>query len=311
MQSPVKWFGGKSDMASMIAGLFPPHRIYVEVFGGGGSVLFNKSPSAVEVYNDLDSGLVTFFRVVRDTELAPKLYFLASRTPYSREEYLYARDHWRDEHDPVRKAFYWYVTMRMGYGSVMSPSNGWSRSRKTGRKMSQCNQAWISSNGRLAEAQDRLMQVQIEQQDYRKLITDFDTSETVFYIDPPYVHDTRRGGNYDHELTDDDHRDLVELLLGLRGEAVLSGYATELYAPLIKAGWKLQTHDRVCKVGFNTQANKLDLAKAARTECLWISPGIGRKRSRRSPIPSLARQPRAVARRPILFTPARELATCH
>lgn len=301
MQSPVKWFGGKSDMASMIAGMLPDHRIYVEVFGGGASLLFNKPPTAVEVYNDLDSGLVNFFRVLRDTELAPKLYFLASRTPYSREEYLHARDTWRTEHDPVRKAFNWYVTMRMGYGSTMKPGNGWSRSRQTGRTMAQSNQSWISSNGRLAEAQDRLMQVQIEQQDFRKLITDFDTAETVFYIDPPYVHDTRRGGTYDHELRDEDHRDLVELLLALRGSAVLSGYATPLYDPLIKAGWKLQQHDRVCKIGFNTKRGKLDRAKAARVECLWVSPAVAKgRRDRRQPKPCLAR--------PIHYSPMRGVA---
>ncbi|MEM6503924.1 MAG: DNA adenine methylase [Planctomycetota bacterium] len=298
MQSPVKWFGGKSAMASMIAKLFPPHRIYVEVFGGGGSVLFGKEPSPVEVYNDLDSGLVNFFRVLRDQKQAAQLYFLASRTPYSREEYLHARDGWRTETDPVSKAHLWYITMRMGYGALMNPSNGWSRSLTTGRDMAQCTQSFLGSNARLAEACDRLSRVQIEQRDFRELIDAFDTEQTVFYIDPPYVPDTRRGGEYDHELSDEDHHDLVSILLKLKGHAILSGYATEIYDPLLKAGWKLRTHAKLCKIGFNTQRAKLDPKKAGRVECLWLSPAIKVKRRRsHQPKPCLARRTHATLAR--------------
>lgn len=293
MQSPVKWFGGKSAMASMIADLLPQHRIYVEVFGGGGSVLFAKPPSPVEVYNDLDSGLVNFFRVLRDHNQAAQLYFLVSRTPYSREEYERARVEWRSETDPVQKAYLWYLTMRMGYGSLMAPNNGWSRSLTTGRDIAQTVRSFLGSNARLAEACDRLCQVQIEQRDFRELIDAFDTQQTVFYVDPPYVHDTRRNGEYDHELTDDDHRDLVELLLDLKGEAILSGYDTELYRPLIRAAWRVKTHKQTCMVGLNTRRSKFDRKKAERTECLWLSPGIKAPRRRRSTKPKacLARRP--------------------
>lgn len=311
MKSPVRWFGGKAQMAGMIAELLPDHRIYVEVFGGGASLLFTKKTSPVEVYNDLNSGLVNFFRVLRDPIAAAQLYFLTSRTPYSREEFERSRDAWRSETDPVRKAHLWYVTMSMGYGGQMTPNNGWSRSRTSGREMSLQVRRWLGTNERLAFAQERLMRVQIEQQDFRRVMLDYDTSDTVFYVDPPYAHDTRRGGGYEIELNDEDHGDLVEILLGLKGQAILSGYETPLYKPLIRAGWKLQKHARLCTTGQNTRGIKLDHKKGARVECLWTSPGIGRKRSRRAK-PCLRRAPHAVVRRrPHYRHPTRrELAAC-
>lgn len=60
MRPPIPWFGGKQLMSGRLLPLFPEHRTYVEVFGGAGALLFGKNPSAVEVYNDLDSDLVNW-----------------------------------------------------------------------------------------------------------------------------------------------------------------------------------------------------------------------------------------------------------
>ncbi len=69
LRSPILWFGGKGNMVAKILPLFPPHRIYVEPFGGGASLLMAKAPAPVEVYNDLDSGLVNLFRVLTAAEV--------------------------------------------------------------------------------------------------------------------------------------------------------------------------------------------------------------------------------------------------
>lgn len=94
MGSPITWFGGKGMMASKILPYFPEHHTYAEPFGGGASMLFAKPPSPVEVYNDMDSGLVNFFRVLRDPEAFERFHHLAALTPYSREEYCHCRSTW-------------------------------------------------------------------------------------------------------------------------------------------------------------------------------------------------------------------------
>lgn len=109
LRSPIVWFGGKGNMVAKLLPLIPPHRIYVEPFGGGASLLFAKKPSPVEVYNDLDSGLVNFFRVLRDPKKFERLHKLVSLTPYSREEYDFCRATWETCDDDVERAYRWYV----------------------------------------------------------------------------------------------------------------------------------------------------------------------------------------------------------
>lgn len=102
-------------MVAKLLPLIPPHKIYVEVFGGGASLLFAKEPSPVEVYNDLDSGLVNFFRVLRDPGKFEKFYRKVCFTPYSREEYCFCRDTWGECKDDVERAYRWFVVARMSF----------------------------------------------------------------------------------------------------------------------------------------------------------------------------------------------------
>ena len=65
LRSPVPYFGGKSRLAPWIVSMFPAHRVYVEPFFGGGSVLLSKKPSSIEIVNDLDGSVVAFWRALR------------------------------------------------------------------------------------------------------------------------------------------------------------------------------------------------------------------------------------------------------
>jgi DNA adenine methylase len=85
----VPWFGGKARMAPIIASKMPYHKCFVEPFGGAAGVLMAKAPSFNEVYNDLHSGIVTLFRVVRDPAKSRQLIELLEWTPYSREEWRF------------------------------------------------------------------------------------------------------------------------------------------------------------------------------------------------------------------------------
>lgn len=84
---PFAWYGGKEALAPRLVSLLPKHDVYCEVFGGSGALLFAKAPSRLEIFNDLDSGVVNFFRVLRNAEQFQELVRALKLTPYAREEY--------------------------------------------------------------------------------------------------------------------------------------------------------------------------------------------------------------------------------
>jgi len=244
------------------------HRIYVEPFGGGASVLFAKEPSALEVYNDLDLGLVNLFRVLRDLEKFTRFYHYASFTPYAREEWKSSKD-WADYTDDVVRAYKWFVLTRQSFSGLR---NSWSRVVSAGdRGITKTCSSWLSTLEMLPEIHYRLMRVQIENKDFRDILKDYDTAETLFYCDPPYVPETRREGGYNHELSMDDHQELVEILLGLQGKVVLSGYNHKVYEPLEKAGWQRTDFETYCTATGRTKATrKIPKEQLKRVESVWV-----------------------------------------
>ncbi len=283
--SPVPWFGGKFSMRKKLLPLFPDHHIYVEVFGGGAGLLFAKEPAPVEVYNDLDSGLVNFFRVLRDKDKCAHLYMKLGQTPYSREEYEHFRHTWRQCDDPVERAYRWFMVARMAFSAKFGNNMSMVVGHST-RGMAASVSRWMHGHAAIADVQDRFMRCQVEQDDFRAIFPRYDTPDTLFYVDPPYVTDTRRGGQYTHELTDDDHRDLVELLLNIEGMALLSGYDHALYKPLSRAGWSKRKFDVYCAAAGKSRATGLQGAgslkgKQERVEVVWVSPSARKRLSKR------------------------------
>lgn len=82
----LRYHGGKWRLAPWIIGFFPPHRVYVEAFGGAASVLMRKPRSYAEVYNDLYGDIVSLFRVLRDPSSAQELERRLRLTPFARDE---------------------------------------------------------------------------------------------------------------------------------------------------------------------------------------------------------------------------------
>jgi len=276
LRSPIKWFGGKGHMINKLLPLIPSHKIYVEPFGGGANLLIAKEPSSVEVYNDLDSGLVNFFRVLRDKEKFRRFYEQVCLIPYSREEYYYCRETWEQEEDDVMRAVKWFVVARQSFSGVFGQAWSFDVHKTTG-KMSETTSAWLGIIKMLPEINERLMQVQIEHDDFRNIIKRYDTEDTFFYLDPPYVPTTRRSGGYAHEMSIEDHNELVDVLLQINGKAMLSGYDNEIYRQLEQNGWVKLTFDVVCHAAGKTRNSNLQGKGSAkkyqkRTECVWLSP---------------------------------------
>lgn len=266
-KSPINWFGGKYYMANKIISLFPEHKIYVEVFGGAGHILFKKQPSNVEVYNDIDSGLTTFFKVLRNEITAKKLQKALDLTPYSREEFYNCRDTWRTETDEVEKVRKWYTALMQSFSSNLST---WSHSKsKSRRGMSQAVSQWLGKiENNIPDAIERFKTVQIENMDFRNLIKKYDGKDTLFYLDPPYIHETRKMTyQYQHEMLNEDHEDLVNILINIKGKAVLSGYKHEIYDSLIDNGWQ-----KISLGEFDKRSIKaINLSREKGEEIVWIN----------------------------------------
>jgi len=269
-KSPINWFGGKYYMANDIINLFPKHRVYVEVFGGAGHILFKKEPSAIEVYNDIDSGLYLFFKILRDENKANLLKQKLDLTPYSREEFYHCRDTWRDEQDDIEKVRKWYVTAMQSFSTNFS---SWSHSKsKSRRGMSLAVSQWLGKiEDNLPKAVERLKVVQIENMDYKDLLKKYDGEDTLFYLDPPYIHKTRKMTyQYAHEMEDEQHEEMIDILLHIKGKAILSGYDNEIYNKLLNNGWKkvfLGEYDKRSEKAINESRSKGQ-------EFVWINYDI-------------------------------------
>lgn len=260
----LRYHGGKWRLASWILSCFPPHVCYVEPFGGGGSVLLQKQPSFVEVYNDLSGDVVNFFRVLR--ERGDELRRAIELTPYARAEFLAAQEPTDDPLEAARRFYVWSWQGR-GRAGVQEPG-GW-RFIATAARGTTVTGDW-NNTAHLAEIVSRLKLVQIECGEAETVIQRYDTPDTLFYVDPPYVASTRgaRWGNsaYTHEMTDDDHERLAGLLHTVRGMVILSGYPSDLYNRLY-ADWRA-IHRR--------QATDNGTKEAV--EVLWLSPALVARR---------------------------------
>lgn len=256
----LKYYGSKFALASWIISHFPVHRHYVEPFGGAANVLLVKEPSYMETYNDLNDHIVNFFRMLRikPAELVEQIRL----TPWARTEFeeSFVSSGGDSAIELARKLFY-RLTMSFA-GQYHSHKSSWRRFNKGTKKM---RPDYMVKN--LIAASERLLTVQIENRDALRLISETDSEDTLFYLDPPYVFSTRTTSKaYSDEMTNDAHRHFAELLYSLKGLVVLSGYPSALYAELFEAkGWL--RIDKPARV----------LGGAIKTECLWLSPRTARE----------------------------------
>ncbi len=233
------WYGGKYSHLDFILPNVPRDAThFCDVFGGSAAVLFNREPSPVETYNDLDSELVNFFETLRNQP--DELLRAIGLTPFSREELARACGYERGLSTLERARRFFVRARQTRTGLAQTSSEGrWAHCVLTSRAgMAGAVSRWLGSVEGLAEIAQRLQRVQIENAPALEVIARYDTPETVFYLDPPYVHSARGdSAAYEFEMTDDDHAELAAALSSIRGRAVLSGYRTPLYDELY-GGWR-------------------------------------------------------------------------
>ncbi len=263
----LRYHGGKWKLAKWLQLFFPPHRVYVEPFGGGASVLLRKPRTYAEVYNDLDGQVVNVFRMLRDR--GAELQQLLALTPFARAEFVLS---YEPADDPLEQARRTVMRSFMGFGSAAATGETSGFRANSNRSGTTPAHDWANYSQAVPALVERLQGVVIEQRDALATMAHHDSPTTLHYCDPPYVHSTRSGKvrgvkskgrstgkAYNHELDDDGHRQFAEMAHGVEGMVVVSGYPCALYESLFD-GW--ERHERPAHA---------DGARE-RTEVVWLNP---------------------------------------
>jgi DNA adenine methylase len=289
--APIQYYGGKGMLVKKLLGVVPAGgRPYCEPYCGGASLFFAREPAPVEVLNDLHSLVINLFRCLQNRKTFEELKHRITYTLYSREEFVKAIGICKKavqegfKMPSVDVAWAYYTAQNQGFSGIDATNlteGRWSRAIETStRGMAGNCSRWNRRKDLLDVWHERLSRVQIDHIDAFECIKYWDNDEAVFYIDPPYVFDTRVNGSrsvYAHEQGDDHHEKLVELLLSIKGKAVLSGYEHPIYQPLLDAGWKIVKWETSCHAAGKIRGSKLQGLGSAtkhikRIECVYINP---------------------------------------
>ena len=211
MHSPLPYIGGKSKLAETIIKMIPEHKAYCEVFAGAAWVFFRKEPSKYETINDLDSDLITFYRVLQHhlEEFLRQFKWLLS----SREWF----EDWKRQQnaggltDIQRAARYYYLQRHCFAGRVKGRTFGTGPLRRPRINL-------LRIEEELSEVHLRLARVTVENLPWQEFLRRYDKSQTFFYLDPPYFN----APFYAHNLEFKDYQNLATTLGRIRSKFILS-----------------------------------------------------------------------------------------
>ena len=255
------WYGGKFNHLEWLLPLLPKAHHYCEPFSGSAAVLLNREPSPVETYNDIDGDVVNFFRVLRDRH--EELIRAIALTPFSREEFHQAINGSQSSND-LERARHFYIRARQARtGLAQTATLGrWANCKNTSRAgMSGVVSRWLGGVEALEDIAVRLLRVQIENRPAVEVIRLYDSTETLFYCDPPYLHDTRGDSKaYGFEMDFKAHFELATMLQTCQGKIAVSGYRCDAMDTWYK-GWRRS----------DAPIKQCHSIKKPRQECLWMN----------------------------------------
>ncbi len=255
------WYGGKYSHLDWLLPLLPACHHYCEPFSGSAAVLLNRPPAPVETYNDIDGEVVNFFRVLR--EQPRKLMDALRLTPFSREEFFWSLDPTLQDNSLERARKFFIRARQTRTGLAQTATLGrWANCKNTSRAgMSGVVSRWLGGVEGLEVVAQRFITVQIENRPAVEVIRLYDDKQTLFYCDPPYLHETRGDAKaYGFEMSEREHRLLARELNACKGRVALSGYRHSLMDDLFK-GWRR----------FDAPAKVCHSVKQMRQECVWMN----------------------------------------
>lgn len=246
--------------------MFPPHLHYVEPYCGGCSVLLAKDPEGVsEVVNDINHKLTNFWNVLQSDAWFAKFKRKVEAIPFGEPSYynsvLY--NIFDDDLDIVDRAVNFFVVCRQSLAGRMKSFAPLSKNRVR-RGMNEQASAWLTAIEGLPEVHNRLKRVVILNKNALEVIKQEDSPNTFFYLDPPYLHETRTSKDvYEFEMTKEDHVELAVFLYDIKGKAMISGYPSELYKNLYQ-NWNMKTFDLPNNSASGTKKRRM-------TEVIWFN----------------------------------------
>jgi DNA adenine methylase len=256
------WYGGKFSHLDFILPKLPEDAVhFCDVFGGSAAIIINRKPALIETYNDIDSELVNFFEILRNH--GDELIKLISLTPFSREELILACSPTQNLSNLERARRFYVRARQTRTGLAQTSSEGrWAHCVLTSRAgMAGAVSRWLGAIEGLPEIVQRLQRVQIENSPAIDIIERYDTSDTLFYLDPPYVHESRSDTKaYGFEMSDMEHFELATVLNQIKGRAVISGYRTKFYDELFKDWTRIDSEEKT-----------INSSKGTRVESIWIN----------------------------------------
>lgn len=252
MTPVLKYPGAKWRIAKWIIDFMPKHKVYLEPFFGSGAVFFNKEPAHIETINDIDGDVVNFFKICQ--ERTEEFAELLELTPWSRQEYYEA---YLPSEDDLERARRFAIRCYQAFGAGQLRQNGW----KHGVSPTAPNPAkiWNRLPEQIRFVGPRLIRTQIENRPALELITIYNNPDTLLYVDPPYLPETRsKTKQYKNEMTEGEHVELLKTLKASKSNVILSGYDSGLYNDFLK-GWQKAEKKTTCENG------------KPRTEVIWIN----------------------------------------
>ena len=214
----LRYPGSKWSLAQDIVNQFGDHYHYIEPYFGSGAVFFTKPVSPHELINDMNSLVVNFFRVLRDQ--TDDLLFAIEATPWSREEYDHSHVLSGNVIEDARR----FVTrIWQAHASDLAKKTGW-KNRGSAQPARGMSIRWQRVPAELAELAMRLKDAEIENRPAIEVMTRFATKDTLIYADPPYLMETRTQKMYAHEMSIEQHVEMLDVLARHPGPVVISGY---------------------------------------------------------------------------------------